>query len=226
MVASSSPRNIIELRQYHPWAVQRIPPNINYDTIFGSNEENDAAIANTSTLSSPPLHNGKGEEGKVTTTANDVNTEVASTIRKRVEISRMAKQAIEALNDQPGECLRDGIDEIDFELLQDYDLSNIPKPGSFSDDDGNDNSEWLLVDTPAKMKQCIQELEVRPRPIYIHSKRMIHHRRETSISSDFVQTIVMPCDFPFRICYSSSREPSQQNLRSMLRHITSRIMRN
>jgi hypothetical protein len=55
--------------------------------------------------------------------------------------------------DQPGVCLRDGIDSLNFIQLQDQDLSRIAPPGVHDD--------WMLVDTSDKMRQFIQELEVR-----------------------------------------------------------------
>ena len=127
---------LMQLRQFQPWAVQRIPPTINYDSIFGNNATTESTLLSST--------NGVDECTAQAGLAATVN---------RMDITKMAKSAIEALNDQPGQCLRDDTDELDFELMKGLDLSSIPKPGFEAD-------EWLLVDTPSKMKQCIQELEV------------------------------------------------------------------
>ena len=134
---------LLKLRQYRPWAVQRIPSSVNYDAIFA------LSTTTTESSSSSPV-DGKG--GGRTQISPTIATSTTTT--SRTDVTRMAKSAIKALNDQPGECLRDDNDELDFEVLKDLDLSTIPKPG-FGDD------ELLLVDTPTKMKQCIRELEVR-----------------------------------------------------------------
>jgi ribonuclease D len=74
-----------------------------------------------------------------------------------------ARRNIDQLIDQPGDCLRDYRDMMDFSALQSDDLSSIAPPGEHAtcDNDNNinhDNSHWMLVDTAAKMKQCIAEL--------------------------------------------------------------------
>jgi ribonuclease D len=74
-----------------------------------------------------------------------------------------ARRNIDQLIDQPGNCLRDYRDIMDFSALQGDDLSTIEPPGEEAtcDSDNNinhDNCHWMLVDTADKMKQCIAEL--------------------------------------------------------------------
>lgn len=67
---------------------------------------------------------------------------------------KVGHDAIYELIDQPGDCLRDGIDELDFEELHNASLENILPP-RLEDDN------WVLIDSPEKMRECIQEMEVR-----------------------------------------------------------------
>lgn len=74
-----------------------------------------------------------------------------------------ARRNIDRLIDQPGDCLRDDRDVLDFLALENEDLSNISPPGEHAtyDNDNNinhDSSHWMLVDTADKMKQCVAEL--------------------------------------------------------------------
>lgn len=69
------------------------------------------------------------------------------------EQTKRAKAQIEALIDQPGTCLRDDIDAIDFHVVDGQDLSDIPPPSL------HDNDSYMLVDTADKMKQCARELQ-------------------------------------------------------------------
>lgn len=68
--------------------------------------------------------------------------------------TKQGKAQIEALIDQPGTCIRDEVDKVDFKELDGQDLSEIDPPG-IGDEDGS----WMLVDSVRKMKQCVQELE-------------------------------------------------------------------
>ena len=70
-----------------------------------------------------------------------------------LELTDRARDAIYQFIDQPGACLRNGIDEIDFEKIENDDLSQIPPPGF-------EPSDWLLVDSKEKMMICLNELEV------------------------------------------------------------------
>lgn len=67
------------------------------------------------------------------------------------EATRKARRDIEALIDQPGDCLRNAQDAINFVELENYDLSSIPPP---KQDDGL----WVLVDSAQKMKDCAKEM--------------------------------------------------------------------
>ena len=65
-----------------------------------------------------------------------------------------ALRAIEHLIDQPGECLREGIDDMDFAAWDIADLSNCSAPPL----DYTADTTCLLVDTPKKLTQCRSEL--------------------------------------------------------------------
>jgi len=67
-------------------------------------------------------------------------------------VTRENRDAIFQLVDQPGDCLRDGIDDMDFEDLEMQDLSQTTPPTY-------DEKNWLLVDTPEKMKECVEQIE-------------------------------------------------------------------
>jgi len=69
------------------------------------------------------------------------------------EQTKQGKSQIEALLDQPGTCIRDEIDKLDFKQLDGQDLSEIEPPGLGIDD------TWMLVDSADKMKQCARELQ-------------------------------------------------------------------
>ena len=69
-------------------------------------------------------------------------------------VTKKAKEAIYQFIDQPGDSLRDDIDELDFEQLENDDLSDLEAPKF-------DEKDWLLVDTVEKMKQCVREIQVR-----------------------------------------------------------------
>lgn len=71
------------------------------------------------------------------------------------EQTKKGRAQIEALIDQPGTCIRDDIDKIDFKELEGQDLSEISPPGLSLDNDEN----CMLVDSAVKMKQCAQELQ-------------------------------------------------------------------
>jgi hypothetical protein len=72
---------------------------------------------------------------------------------KPLQITKKAREAIYQFIDQPGACLRDGIDSIDFESVENDDLSKTTPPGF-------EEGEWMLVDSPEKMRQCVRELQV------------------------------------------------------------------
>lgn len=71
-----------------------------------------------------------------------------------VEATKHGHDAIYRFVDQPGECLRDGIDFLDMKDVEKEDLSKTVPPVL-------DEPTWMLVDSPEKMRQCIQEIEVR-----------------------------------------------------------------
>jgi len=67
--------------------------------------------------------------------------------------------ALDLINDlikHPGKCLRDGKDSIDFEAVDQQTLSSVALPALEL------NDSWILIDSPAKMKACIAELEAQP----------------------------------------------------------------
>ena len=69
------------------------------------------------------------------------------------DITANAREEIYQFIDQPGKCLRSGVDVLNFDALESEDLSNTTAPGF-------EHHEWMLVDTKEKMLQCIQEIEV------------------------------------------------------------------
>jgi ribonuclease D len=80
-----------------------------------------------------------------------------------VDDETVARRRIDQLIDQPGDCLREDRDVLDFFALESDDLSTIAPPGEHATYDkynniDNDSSHWMLVDTADKMKQCIAEL--------------------------------------------------------------------
>ena len=114
--------------QYHPWVCQRQRRLLLHDA----------------TLSS------------VSSSSGQLLTETAATTQSQEE--SIARRKIEALIDQPGDCLRDNNnyyysdDILDMEHAQNESLADTTPP-TFAPD------EWLLVDTPDKLHQCIQELQ-------------------------------------------------------------------
>lgn len=83
--------------------------------------------------------------------------------------TKVGHDAIYNLIDQPGDSLRDGIDELDFEELKDVTLENTDPP-QFEDEN------WTLIDSPEKMREGIQEMEVRK------TGRQILHRNEYGLT--------------------------------------------
>jgi ribonuclease D len=73
------------------------------------------------------------------------------TTDQKEQAIKQAKELVYQLIDQPGACFREGIDEIDLEVVAKEDLSRTtpPKP---------DDKNWIWVDSADKMQQCIQEL--------------------------------------------------------------------
>jgi ribonuclease D len=89
-----------------------------------------------------------------TVSSGDVTPPSSNNIQSVKLLTQVGREKIEALIDQPGECIRDDIDVIDYVALDRKDLSNIPLP-SYSDSE----QEWMIVDSAIKMKQCANELE-------------------------------------------------------------------
>jgi hypothetical protein len=80
-----------------------------------------------------------------------------------VDRETTARRNIDKLIDQPGNCLRDDRDVLDFLALDSDNLSTIAPPLEHAtyDNDNNinhDSDHWMLVDTADKMKQCVAEL--------------------------------------------------------------------
>jgi hypothetical protein len=80
----------------------------------------------------------------------------------RDETTKAFRERIHELIDQPGACLRDNVDSLDFDLLEKQDLSTISPPGFQEDvtEGAEVSTNWVLVDTAEKMKECIKELMV------------------------------------------------------------------
>lgn len=79
--------------------------------------------------------------------------------KAREDTTTYYKTKIQGLLDQPGECLRDELDTLDFNELEGLDLSTVPPPYlAKSETIANNNDDWMLVDSVAKMKQCVKEL--------------------------------------------------------------------
>lgn len=74
----------------------------------------------------------------------------------REERTKSFRTQIQALIDQPGACLREDIDVLNFNELEGKDLTDVPPITG----QAGVATEYLLVDTAAKMKQCIKELTV------------------------------------------------------------------
>jgi hypothetical protein len=75
----------------------------------------------------------------------------------RDETTKSFRATIQALIDQPGTCLRDDIDVVNYAELEGKDITEV---ASINDNESRDASGWMLVDTAEKMKQCIKELTV------------------------------------------------------------------
>jgi hypothetical protein len=85
--------------------------------------------------------------------------EIASS---REELTECFRQKVQEYIDQPWQCLREDVDVLNFAELEEQDLSAVPLPGFEGDETGDTpvDVNWMLVDTPVKMKQCIKELQV------------------------------------------------------------------
>ena len=70
------------------------------------------------------------------------------------EATLKGRQAIEALIDQPGRCLRDAHDTIDFSELVAMDLSQ----DDVASNTNGQQDAWMLVDTPDRMELCVKEI--------------------------------------------------------------------
>eukprot|EP00977_Amphora_coffeiformis_P023537 scaffold13528_cov169-Amphora_coffeaeformis.AAC.7 len=73
--------------------------------------------------------------------------------RANDKTERYQRKKIDRLIDQPGECLRDGVDDLDFEKWDTANLSSYKMPPQLGQDE-----TWTLVDTSEKMQRCIDEL--------------------------------------------------------------------
>ncbi|KAL9191120.1 hypothetical protein ACHAXT_000826 [Thalassiosira profunda] len=69
-------------------------------------------------------------------------------IQKRIEAIEMEKLQIREMTAFPEKSLRES-DCLDFAVLNSLDLSNVPS---------SEDTPWMLVDTVAKLKQCVDEL--------------------------------------------------------------------
>ena len=78
-------------------------------------------------------------------------------VKSREETTKQFKRKIQDLIDQPGKCIRDDIDTLDFKQLEGADLSKISPPTL--ENDSQVVSPWVLVDTADKMRECAEELQ-------------------------------------------------------------------
>ena len=79
-----------------------------------------------------------------------------SSSRQRSFQGRAEEEAVNAifkLIDQPGVCIREEHDFLVYEELEGASLAHIEPPSP-----NNDKEAWMLVDSAAKMKLCVQEL--------------------------------------------------------------------
>ena len=79
--------------------------------------------------------------------------------KTRDETTKQFQSKIQELIDQPGACIRDDLDTLNFKDLEGEDLSDMPPPSLTIDNESAPN--WMLVDTADKMKECVKELTVR-----------------------------------------------------------------
>mmetsp|Transcript_18943 Transcript_18943/g.34363 ORF Transcript_18943/g.34363 Transcript_18943/m.34363 type:complete len:798 (-) Transcript_18943:725-3118(-) len=83
------------------------------------------------------------------------------------KITRENRHSIQRMIDQPGRCLRDAHDSLDFAELDGADLSTMTSSSSPptlescsnpSTENETDASSWMLVDSAEKMRQCVREI--------------------------------------------------------------------
>jgi hypothetical protein len=123
--------SLLPIRNYRPWAYRQNPVDFTIELTNG-------------------LLNG---ETPIKQHKSNAKRDPSSTSKDITQITNRVRNVIQALIDQPGECLRDDIDSLDFSDLELRDLSKATPPGF-------EEEEWMLVDTPQKMTQCVRELEV------------------------------------------------------------------
>lgn len=94
----------------------------------------------------------------VTPVKSNLSTQAAGGVTNNVDNTEaVSRRRINELMDQPGNCLRDKRDVLDFIALEGDDLSDIDPPSGSNNTDNN--ATWMLVDSAAKMMQCIKELQ-------------------------------------------------------------------
>ena len=81
-------------------------------------------------------------------------------LESREETTKQMMAKIQDLIDQPGNCIRDDIDTLYFEELEGIDLSSMSPPTLGSENGSASN--WVLVDTADKMRECVEELGTGP----------------------------------------------------------------
>jgi hypothetical protein len=131
----NAPPSLLPIRKYRPWAYRQNPVDFTIELT------NPGLLNNGET----PIQQNKSNAKR--------DRDPSFTSKDSTQITNRVRNVIQALIDQPGECLRDDIDSLDFSELELRDLSTATPPG-FEED------EWMLVDTPLKMRQCVRELEV------------------------------------------------------------------
>lgn len=77
-------------------------------------------------------------------------------LESREETTENFKSKIQDLIDQPGNCIREGLDTLYFKELEGLDLSSMSPP--VLESENASVSTWVLVDTADKMRQCAEEL--------------------------------------------------------------------
>ena len=138
------------IERYRPWTARKNPID------WLPPDQHDEDYDSTPVKTNKTKESVDSDDDKTPVKSNEAkNGDKESSVgyHKMREITKRAQRSIEALMDQPGDCLRDGLDCLNFEELVVQSLSDISPPG-FSEE------EWLLVDSAEKMRQCIQELKV------------------------------------------------------------------
>lgn len=142
------PSNLQDFRAYRPWFC-RTDHDDESSSMQGAN---DAATVtpNESNQNNNNNTSAKKRKGDGGGGGGGKNSKVSTLVQ---QATKRGREEILLLIDQPSYCLRDGIDSLNYELLEGDDLSNIKPPRLKSD-------AWTMVDTADKMILCVAELMV------------------------------------------------------------------